>query len=109
MPTCEPKFQPKVASVGVVDLFEPGTAPSCVTSTGVTLPNSNVLSCKVNSRGAAPKPCAPRLVKLAATVATGTGPPGPPSPTRTRLALAAPGKVVAAANNDSAPTAFARS
>src|SRR5260221_14411471 len=106
MPTCEPVFQPKAESVGVVDLFAPGTAPSCVTSTGVTLPNSNVLFCKVNSRGAAPKPCAPRLVKLAATVATGAG--GSP-PTRTRLALAAPGKVVAAANNDSGPTAFARS
>jgi hypothetical protein len=58
-----------------------------VTSTGVTLPVSTVLVWRVSILGAAPKPCAPRSVKLAATVDTGTG--GFP-PTRIRLALAAP-------------------
>src|SRR5262245_41972234 len=87
MPTCEPKFQPKVASVGVVDLFAPEMASPFTTSTGVTLPVSTPLVSMVSILGALPKPCAPILVKLAATVSTPTG--GFP-PTRIRLALAAP-------------------
>src|SRR5262249_39024376 len=104
MPTRLPASQPKVASVGVVDLFAPGTASPFVTLTGVTLPVSTVLVWRVSILGAAPKPCAPRSVKLAATVDTGTGnPPGTGfGPTRIRLALAAPAsaheKVVANSN-----------
>src|SRR5262245_54768407 len=96
MPTRLPASQPKAASVGVVDLFAPGVASPCATSTGVTLPVSTLVVplgvCMVSILGAAPKPCAPRSVKLAATVATGTGnPPGIGfGPTRIRSALAVP-------------------
>src|SRR5262249_57713242 len=73
MPTCEPKFQPKAESVGVVDLFAPGTASPTVTLTGVTLPVSTVSVCNVSNLGALPKPCAVISVKLWAIVATGNG------------------------------------
>src|SRR5438477_11716308 len=79
MPTLAPLVHPNVESVGVVDLFAPVTASPCTTSTGVTLPLSKSLVCKVNSLGAAPKPCAPRSTKLAAAVGPGV---------RTRLACA---------------------
>src|SRR5436189_6303093 len=89
MPTEAPLVQPKVASVGVVDLFAPGTASPCTTSTGVTLPVSTPLVWRVSILGAAPKPCAPISVKLAATVGAGTTTP-PTTSTRIRSALAAP-------------------
>ena len=66
MPTCQPKFQPKAESVGVVDLLAPAMASPFATFTGVTLPLSNVLVCRVSNLGALPKPCAPISVKLAA-------------------------------------------
>src|SRR5262245_19408269 len=92
MPTNWPLDQPKAESVGVVDLFEPGTASPWTVSIGMTLPVSTVLVCSVSIRGALPKACAPRSVKLAATLVAGTGnPPGIGfGCTRIRCALAAP-------------------
>src|SRR6516165_4806041 len=111
MPTRPPLVQPKVASVGVVVLLAPGTASPLATSIGVALPVSTTLVCNVNSLGTLPKPCALISVKLwAADVAVGLNIGVFVLPSiRTRLALAAPGKIVPAADNDTAPTVVARS